>query len=137
MARVQLGDPLRADELDRDVPALDAAAGSRELAQAPRSRSSAGRRGASAAPKTSTSSIAALRRCGSPAGRSAAGARPPVALGVRVVGLDDPLHELVAHDVLAAEAHELDVLDRVEHVADDDQPRLLLARQVDLRDVAR
>ena len=76
-----------------------------------------------------------LRRCGSrgaAAGRRSGG----LALGVLVVGLDDPLHELVAHDVLAAEADELDVLDRVEHVADDDQPGLLLARQVDLRDVA-
>ena len=54
-----------------------------------------------------------------------------------VVGLDDPLHELVAHDVLAAEAHELDALDGAEDVADDDQPGLLLARQVDLGDVAR
>jgi hypothetical protein len=30
------------------------------------------------------------------------------ALGVLVVGLDDALDELVAHDVLAAEAHEVD-----------------------------
>ena len=33
------------------------------------------------------------------------------ALGVLVVGLDDALHEAVAHDVGAAEAHELDALD--------------------------
>ena len=80
-----------------------------------------------------------LRRCGwrrwrlADAGGSAAGA---LALGVRVVGLDDPLHELVADDVLAAEADELDPLDRVQDVADDDQAGLLLARQVHLGDVA-
>ena len=33
------------------------------------------------------------------------------ALGVLVVGLDDALHEAVAHDVGAAEAHELDAFD--------------------------
>ena len=52
-------------------------------------------------------------------GRSSARLR----CGVLVVGLDDPLHELVAHDVLAAEAHELDALDALEDVADHDQAR--------------
>ncbi len=68
-------------------------------------------------------------------GRGSAGELGRLPLGVLVVGLDDALHELVAHDVLAAEAHELDALDRVEYVADHDQPRTLLARQVDLGDV--
>ena len=58
------------------------------------------------------------------------------ALGVLVVGRDDPPHELVADDVLLAEAHEVDSLDRLEDVRDDDQARILLAGQVDLGDVA-
>src|SRR3954453_2282537 len=56
---------------------------------------------------------------------------------VVVVGLDDALDQAVAHDVLAAEADELDAVDLLEDVRDDDQARLLVARQVDLRDVAR
>ena len=63
----------------------------------------------------------ALRIARPPAGRARVSGR--VTLGVRVVGLDDPLHELVTDDVLAAEAYELDVLDRVEHLADGDQAR--------------
>src|SRR5829696_6767475 len=57
------------------------------------------------------------------------------ALGLAVGG-DDALHELVADDVLAAEADEVDVLDLIEDVADLDQsgPRTLL--QIDLSDVA-
>src|SRR5438270_12266093 len=58
------------------------------------------------------------------------------ALCVLVVGGDDPLYELVAHDVLLAEADELDPLDLLEHVGDHDQPRVLLAREVDLCDVS-
>ena len=42
-------------------------------------------------------------------------------------GLDDAPHELVADDVRAAEAHDCDALDRVEDVADDDQPGAPLA----------
>ena len=42
----------------------------------------------------------------------------------------------MADDVLAAEADEGDVLDRREDLADDDQARALVARQVDLGDVA-
>src|SRR5205814_4861006 len=104
----------------------------------------------SSAPKNSTSStsrsgaadrraVARLRAGGAPRdllvrhGRRH-GAR---ALGVLPVGLHDALYELVPDDVLAAEAHELDALDRLEHIADDDQARLLLARKVHLRDVAR
>ena len=36
----------------------------------------------------------------------------PGLLGMPLVGLDDPLHELVPHDVLVAEVHELDAVDR-------------------------
>ena len=55
--------------------------------------------------------------------RSARAQLGRLALGVLVVGLDDALHEPVADDVLAAEAHELDALDVAEDVADDDQAR--------------
>src|SRR5680860_962227 len=58
------------------------------------------------------------------------------AFGVLAIGGDDPLHQLVADDVLAAEADEGDVLDLAEDVADDDQARALVGRQVDLGDVA-
>ena len=58
------------------------------------------------------------------------------ALGVLLVGLDDPLHEPVADDVLAAEPDELDALDLADDLGHDDQPRLLLPRQVDLGHVA-
>src|SRR3954453_10627717 len=89
-------------------------------------------------PMTSTSSTTALRA-------PARGIRRPLGrpqlrrgtLGVLVVRLDDPLHEAVAHDVRAAEADELDPLDVAEDVGDDDKTRALVARQVDLRDVAR
>ena len=59
-----------------------------------------------------------------------------VALGVLAVGGDDALHELVADDVVGAEADEADVGDRGEDLADDDQAGALVARQVDLGDVA-
>src|SRR5215211_1751538 len=58
-------------------------------------------------------------------------------LGVLVVRGHDPLNELVTHDVLAAEAHELDALDLLEDLADDDEPRGLVLGKVDLGDVAR
>jgi hypothetical protein len=54
-----------------------------------------------------------------------------------VVRGDDPPHELVADDVLLAEAHELDALEPIEDLADDDEPGLVVAGKVDLRDVAR
>src|SRR3954471_20100765 len=85
-----------------------------------RADSSSGARG------TSTSSTAPVRRAQT--GRLAG--------AVLVVGVDDPLDELVADDVLTAEAHEVDVLEALEDLADHDEPRLLVARQVDLRDVA-
>src|SRR5581483_5185665 len=57
-------------------------------------------------------------------------------VGVLLVGLDDPLDELVPHDVLVTELDELDPLDVVEHVANVHEPGALLARKIDLRDVA-
>ena len=59
-----------------------------------------------------------------------------LAFRVFAVGGDDALDELVADDVLAAEVDEGDVLDRFEDVADDDEAGALVARQVDLGDVA-
>src|SRR5436305_400628 len=56
-------------------------------------------------------------------------------LRVLVVRGDDPTDQLVSHDVLVAEADEIDALDPAEHVGDDDQAGIVLARQVDLRDV--
>src|SRR5581483_8798768 len=55
---------------------------------------------------------------------------------VLLVGLDDPLDELVADDVAVAELDERDPLDVLQHVADVHEPGALLARQVDLGDVA-
>src|SRR6266513_597736 len=60
---------------------------------------------------------------------------PAPALGL-AVGRDDPLHELVPHHVLAAEADEADVLDLVEDVPDLDQAGARAALQIDLGDVA-
>src|SRR3954463_16446406 len=57
-------------------------------------------------------------------------------LGVLVVGLDDPLHEAVADDVRTAEPHELHAFDVAQDVAHDDEARALVAREVDLGDVA-
>ena len=54
-------------------------------------------------------------------------------LGVPLVRLDDPLHELVADDVAVREADEADPVDPAEDVLDGDEPGGLLARQVDLR----
>src|ERR1700724_1234608 len=65
--------------------------------------------------------------------RSQLGSEP---LRVLVVGGDDPLYELVTDDVLLAEADELDSLHLVQNVSNDHQARVLLAREVDLGDVA-
>jgi hypothetical protein len=51
----------------------------------------------------------------------------PLAVAVLAVGGDDPLHELVADDVGAAEADEADVVDRGEDLADDDETGSLVA----------
>src|SRR5690349_9603852 len=84
----------------------------------------------------------AATRAASAARRSVGSSPPSISISIRargvlVVGLDDPLDELVAHHVLAAEADELDALHLPEDVADDDQPRALAAVEVDLGDVAR
>src|SRR5450755_3536616 len=75
-------------------------------------------------PITSTSSIRRFLRAltGPQLGRQA--------LGVLVIGGHDPPHELVAHDVLVAETHELHVLHVVKDVGHRDQPGRLLAREV-------
>ena len=116
---VELGDPLGVDELDRDVAVLD-----------PRGRGRVGDRLLHAARRASVLPITSISSNVKPSSRApamiAGGTQPAGLLGVMsVVGLDDPLHELVAHDVVAAEAHELDALDVLEDVADDDQPGLL------------
>src|SRR4051794_17468922 len=72
--------------------------------------------------------------------RSSLLARPErrrLRLRVLVVGRDDPLHELVPHHVLAAEAHEADALDAGQDVADHDETGAAAAVEVDLGDVAR
>src|SRR5215203_3711602 len=86
------------------------------------------------------------RRCGArrgrrPGRRSRTRRRPvfgasALLAAVLVVGGDDPLHQLVADHVLAAEADEGDVLDIAEDVADGNQAGALVGRQVDLGDVA-
>ena len=53
------------------------------------------------------------------------------------VGVHDLLHELVPHDVLAGEVDEVDVGHVAQDVAHDHETGALVARQVDLRDVAR
>src|SRR5205814_3821786 len=58
-------------------------------------------------------------------------------LRMQLVRLDDPLNELVAHDVLVAETDERDAVDRTEDVLHLDETGRLFSRQVDLRDVAR
>ena len=63
--------------------------------------------------------------------------RPRAGLLGVAVRLDDPLHELVPHHVLVRELDEADRRDRAQDVADLDQAGRLLARQVDLGDVAR
>src|ERR1700761_2322618 len=76
------------------------------------------------------------------AGAAATGPRRSVGTSTRstgtvaIVGGDDPLDEFVADHVLAAELDEGDVFDFVEDVADDHQAGALVARQVDLGDVA-
>src|SRR3954452_9963856 len=103
----------------------------------PTSRSisgSGGAAGASSRPMTSTSNMTALLGAAGAVCRAQLGRR---ALRVLRVGLDDALHEAVAHHVGAAEAHEVDALDPVEDVANDDKAGVVLLRQVDLGDVAR
>src|SRR6476469_1584498 len=101
----------------------------------PTIRSTSARGGACGppSPMTSTSSLAPRATAGGHLGRAQLGRG---ALGAIVVGLDDALDDAVAHHVGAAEVHELDALGRGEDLADDHEPRTLVAREVDLRDVA-
>ena len=57
-------------------------------------------------------------------------------LGMRLVRLDDHLHEFVTHDVLLAEVDELDAFDVREHAFGFDQPTSFPRRQIDLGNVA-
>src|SRR5579884_200910 len=84
-------------------------------------------RSSSSIPSTSTS------RSGTPFRRTELRSQP---FGVLVVGRDDPPHELVTDDVLVAEVDEGDALDAVEDLVHDEQARLLVGRQVDLRHVS-
>ena len=96
-------------------------------------RAASTRRASSTAPSTSTSLAAAVLDLDLDH-RLRSVAR---LLRVQLVRLDDALHELVPHDVLVPEADERDAVDRPEDVLHLDQPRCLLARKVDLGDVAR
>src|SRR5262249_49812338 len=60
------------------------------------------------------------------------------AIAVRelLVGLDDLLDQLVAHDVAFVEVHERDAVDRAHDLHRLDEPRRPAGRQIDLRDVA-
>src|SRR6185312_12784249 len=60
----------------------------------------------------------------------------PGLLRVMFVGLHDPLHQLVPDHILVTETDEGDAVDLAEDVLHLDEPRGLLPRQVDLRDVA-
>ena len=96
---VELADPLRVDELDREVAVVDPG-----RARAPPRPRRAARRDVGEVELSVNSRVLSRSR-------------------VLAVGGDDPLHELVADDVLAAEADEGDVVDRGEDLADDDQAR--------------
>ena len=76
--------------------------------------------------------------CGLIAGRtsSVAGAlASPPAVGAALVGVDDVLHDAVAHDVAAGEAHERQPVDAGEDLLEAEQARAP-AGHVDLGDVA-
>ena len=121
MLGVELGDPLGADERDRDVAVVDAGRGERERHEPLdlRRQRRIGRGATSTELDLEAVSSAGAAGVGGPQlGR--------LALGVLAVGLDDPLHEPVAHDVLAAEAHEVDALDVLEDLADHDEPGALV-----------
>src|ERR1044072_8392375 len=89
---------------------------------------------------TCPSTTPAAVRAAATAGRSSSGTsarsvtRAFVVLSVRG---DDALDELVAHDVLAAEPDEVNVLDRSENPRDLDQAGALIAVEIDLRHVTR
>ena len=121
---VELADPLLADELDREVAVGDAGRLERRrgcLRELGRDVREVDAHPFSSARRSSRSRVRSER---------------PGALAVLAVGGDDPLHEPVADDVVAAEADEADVVDRREDLADDDEAGPLVGRQVDLGDVA-
>ena len=115
MLAVEGPDALGVDELDREMAADDPAGGGRQQTQAfdPLAARATGE--ALGADASRPRAGLRTRLCPAALGGTELAGR---ALGVLVVGLDDALDELVAHDVGAAEAHELDALDRVEDLAD-------------------
>src|SRR5262245_58968354 len=74
-------------------------------------------------------SIVSLRARG--AGFAAGAARL-----VALVGIDDALHQRMAHHVLRTEMGKRDAADLLQHLLRLDQPALLAAGEIDLRDVA-
>src|SRR5437764_6151051 len=79
------------------------------------------------------------RRSKAPSPLRSAGRTPNLYLAllrVRFVGLDDHLHQFVAHDVLFAEVDEFDALDAGQHPLSFDQAAALARRQIDLGYVA-
>src|SRR5919199_1727427 len=92
------------------------------------------RRASSAAAASSTCSP--LRLTTSTATIRLSATLRPGLLGVQLVGLDDPLDELVPDDVPVPEADEGDAVDGGEDVLHLDQAGRLLPGQVDLRHVA-
>src|SRR4051812_43220936 len=92
----------------------------------PTMRSTSARGGACGPPSPMTSTSSTALRPSGLLGRAQLGGG---ALGVLVVGLDDVLDEAVAHDVGAAEPHELHALHRGEDLADHHEPRALVVRE--------
>src|SRR5688572_4259274 len=68
--------------------------------------------------------------------RRAGFARAPGALFAVFIGVDDALHERVAHHVLGAEARERDASRFFQHFLGVDEAALLAAREIDLGHVA-
>src|ERR1019366_7411446 len=99
---VELGDPRRIDELDRYMPVSDLQArrdGRTQILQLLSPRSGQGTRAEHLDLDHWGSGTANGRTCALPDRRPALRTTGVLALGVGVVGLHDPLHELVAHDV--------------------------------------
>src|SRR5512132_3554789 len=68
--------------------------------------------------------------------RSSRGLAIVLLLRVLLVGIDDALHQRVAHDVLRVDIGEGDAAHFLQYVLRLDQPALLPAREVDLGDIA-
>src|SRR5687768_4432856 len=64
------------------------------------------------------------------------GARLGLRFGVPLIGIDDTLHQRMAHDVARLKIGKSDAAHTLEHLPCLIQPTLIAARQVDLRDIA-